>query len=90
MSPTYSVSSNVLKLNNSSAIASTPGCSAHEQELVEFEEYSQASNHYPSRMGPSKRHLTIEIDEMYDCEEQGMGKMGENLNEPSSKVSSNF
>jgi hypothetical protein len=67
-SPTYSVSSNVLRLNASSLAASTPSCDV-DGHLVDFEEYSQPPSHLPARPLPKKR-LTIDIDEIYDFEQQ--------------------
>ena len=55
VSPTYSVSSNLLKLNSSSIASSTPG--QHFGPLIPFEEFEQS--HRPSL---PKKKLTIEIN----------------------------
>ena len=58
-SPTYSVCSNLLKLNSSSIASSTPGC-GHQGPLIPFEEFEQSQyNQSSGRPSLPKKHLTI-------------------------------
>lgn len=59
ISPTYSVNSQLLRLNSTSLQASTPG---HLGDLVSFEEFSQPAPPIEHHSKPGKR-LTIEINE---------------------------
>jgi hypothetical protein len=77
------MSAPTFSLNNSSAIVSSPRlqlplAAAGGIKGVFF------------RLAISVGHLTIEIDEIYDCEEELGAKMPERSNQPSSKDSSNF
>jgi hypothetical protein len=68
-SPTYSVCSNVLKLNSSSIASSTPGC-GHQGPFVAFEEFDQSQrSEVAGRPSLPKKNLTIQIDDGYDFEQ---------------------